>query len=115
MLGVGLGTDSPGFWTKPAKSASVHRNSIHGHIYVMLSLENRFIAYEYPGGPSMDNWKQVHPSFLELAQYVVANDLAGVLGLQVLNRPPLPRERMLFVLGEEVTVMLRDSVSRHFG
>ena len=117
MLGVGLGTDSPGFWTKPTKSASVDRNSIHGHIYVMSLLENRFIAYEYRGGPSTDNWKQVHPSsFSELAQYVVANDLVGVLGLQVLDRPPLPQERMLeFVLGGEATVILREQDVNHGG
>ena len=117
MLGVGLGTDSPGFWTKPTKSASVDRNSIHGHRYVLSSLENRFIAYEYRGGPSTDDWKQVRPSFFsELAQYLVANDLAGVLRLQVLNRPTLSQERMLeFVLGGEATAMLREQDVNHEG
>ena len=117
MLEVGLGTDSPGYWTKPTKSTSVDRNNIHGHIYVLSFSENRFIPYEYRGGPSTDSWKQVHPSFFsELAQYLVVNDLSGVLGLQVLNRPTLPQEQMLeFVLGEKATAILREQDVNHGG
>lgn len=116
MLGVGLGTGSPGYWTKPTKYANVDKDSIHGHIYV-LSSENHFIAYEYREEPSADKWKQVHPSFFsELALHLVTKDLAGVLGLQVLDRPAVSSERMLeFILGGEATAMLREQDVNHGG
>lgn len=115
MLGVDLGTDFPGYWTRPTKSTNVDTDSIHGHVY-MLS-ENHFTPYEYRGGPSVSNWKQVHPSFFsELASYLATNDLAGVLGLQVLDRLAVSPERMLeFVLGGEGTAMLREQDVNHGG
>ncbi|KAL9124203.1 MAG: hypothetical protein Q9217_006445 [Psora testacea] len=116
MLGVDLGTDSLGYWTKPTQSANIDKDDIHGHIYV-LSSENQFVAYEYRGGPSTDNWKQVHTSFFpQLAQYLLTNNLAGVIGLQVLDRLAVSSERMLeFVLGGEGTAMLGEQDVNHGG
>ncbi|KAL8725171.1 MAG: hypothetical protein Q9166_007525, partial [cf. Caloplaca sp. 2 TL-2023] len=116
MLGVDLGKDSPGYWTKPTNSADIDKDNIHGHIYV-LSSKNDFVAYEYREGPSMDVRKGVNPSFFpQLAMYLVRNNLAGVLGLQVLDRLAVGSETMLeFVLGESGTAMLREQDVNHGG
>lgn len=116
MLGVHLGTDSVSYWTQPTKSATIDKDDVPGHIYV-LSSENRFIAYEYRGGPATDACKHVHPSFfLQLAQYLLQKILAGVLGLQVLDRRAASSEEMLeFVLGEQGTAMLRAQDVNHGG
>jgi len=116
MLGVDLGTDSRGYWTQPTKYADVDRDNVHGHIYV-LSSESHFVAYEYREGPAMDTAKQVHSSFFsQLAQHLVQNELAGVLGLQILDRQAACSETMLeFVLGEQGTAILREQDVNHGG
>jgi hypothetical protein len=113
---LGIGTDSMGYWTQPTKSADVDKDNVHGHIYV-LSSENHFLAYEYRGGPATDTWKHVDPSFFpQLAQYLLRNNLAGVLGLQVLDRrAALSGEMLEFVLGEQGTAMLRAQDVNHGG
>ncbi|KAL8898816.1 MAG: hypothetical protein Q9207_006515 [Kuettlingeria erythrocarpa] len=116
MLGVDLGTDSLGYWTQPTKSADIDKDNVHGHIYV-LSSKNHFVAYEYRGGPATDSCKHVHPSFFQqLAQYLHSNNLAGVLGLQVLdNQAASPGEMLEFILGEQGTAMLRAQDVNHGG
>ena len=107
MLGVDLGTDCPGFWTKPVESASVDSENIHGHIYIMSASENRFIPYEYRCGPSPDGGKKVDSSFFsKLAEYLITHGLTNLLGLQVLDHPTASRKQMVeVVLGEEGTVI----------
>ncbi len=116
MLGSGFGENFSGSWTKPTRSMDVDRDKIHGHIYV-LSIENQFIAYEYRKGASPVNKREMHPAFFdELTKYLARNDLAGLLGLQVLNSPTVLGERMLeFVLGREGTVMLGEQDVNHGG
>lgn len=57
------------------------------------------------------------PSFFaQLAQYLHSNNLAGVLGLQVLDhRAASSGEKLEFVLGEQGTAMLRAQDVNHGG
>ncbi len=71
----------------------------------MIYPNNRLVAYEYRDGP-LNDVTSVHPRFfLELIEYLQVNNLASVLGLQILDREP-SKEMVEIVLKDNGTVML---------
>ncbi|KAJ4310439.1 hypothetical protein N0V84_010971 [Fusarium piperis] len=76
----------PGTWTKPVPIDHANLANIHGSLF-MLQRDGRLVAYEYREGQpepflSADN----PPFFQELAEYILKNDLARLIALEVLDR-----------------------------
>ncbi|KAI3395663.1 hypothetical protein diail_1031 [Diaporthe ilicicola] len=103
MLGTALASVR-GCWTKPTSITDINPSDIHGHIS-RLTGNGEMQAYEYREGP-IANLDGIDPAFFnELAQYLRANDLGNLLGLQVLAQDA--REMMCeFVLQDHGTIML---------
>jgi len=73
----------------------------------MLAPHNRLIAYEYREGPPCDV-TDINPAFFDdVVKYLQMNNLATLIGLQVLQTPTKPMVE--FVLQDTCTVMLYDS------
>ncbi|KAJ6436396.1 C6 finger domain-containingprotein [Purpureocillium lavendulum] len=103
MLGTALASVR-GCWTKPTSITDIDPSNIHGHIF-RLTGNGEMQAYEYREGPIV-NLDGVNPAFFrELAQYLLANDLESLLGLQVLVQDA-PEMMCEFVLQDHGTVML---------
>lgn len=103
MLGNAL-TSVRGCWTKPTNITDINPSDIHGHIFRLTS-NGEMQAYEYREGP-IANLDGVDPTFFkELVQYLQANDLGNLLGLQVLDQDA-PEIMCEFVLKDNGTVML---------
>lgn len=112
---VMLGTYVPeltGYWTKPTEINTVNLADVHGHIFVVAG-KNSFIAYEYREGPTVD-LSDIKPEFFhDVVEYLQANGLQDVLGLQVLTADC--SEKMAeFDLGAGAgTIMLKDSDAKY--
>jgi len=79
-------------WTKPSEIQTLDLSKVHGHIFVLI--DRRFHPYEYQAGPAPD-LSRVGNTFLpELASFLNSNDLAGLVGLQVID----PRTSAMFEL-----------------
>ncbi|KAK3402310.1 hypothetical protein B0T20DRAFT_136587 [Sordaria brevicollis] len=91
--------------------------AIHGHIFVFTGQDDKQLcAYEYQQGPLPD-LSAVGAGFLDdFIEYLVANELTGLIGLQVLDPDCPPSEKTTstsssssmyeLILGDEGTVML---------
>lgn len=103
MLGTALAS-LRGCWTKPTSIADIKPADIHGHIF-RLTESGEMQAYEYREGPPPNLDGIDHTFFLELIDYLQANELTGLLGLEVLgkNTPVMMCE---FILKDNGTVML---------
>lgn len=109
MLGTNFENPS-GRWTKPTSINEVNLDNVHGHIFV-LTPEHDFVAYEYQDGPLPD-LSGIDPAFFtEFISYIVDNDLASVLGLQVLIEGV--HQSMFELILDEGTVMLDTAAARN--
>ncbi|KAK4071575.1 hypothetical protein Purlil1_13364 [Purpureocillium lilacinum] len=90
-------------WTKPTRMDSLKLDSLHGHNFVLT--DEGFHPYEYHSG-QLPGLSQVEDGFItELASFLHANQLGGIIALEVLDMP-LPETMMELVLGEYGTVMM---------
>ncbi|KAK7909100.1 hypothetical protein PG985_014978 [Apiospora marii] len=72
-------------WTKPTPVSELDED-VHGHIYQLR--DGAFIPYEYRRGRLDAKFYEVNDAFFkELATYLAVHNLAGLLGLEVLDRP----------------------------
>ncbi len=109
MLGSNFKGRLSGCWTKPTPFEATIPNPIHGHIYT-LSPDNRLLAYEYREGDAPKCVTDINQAFfVELSKYLSSNQLAGLLGLEVLEDTLSPQPQMLeFVLAGQGTVMVKE-------
>lgn len=82
MLGTNF--ESPSLrWTKVTDIDKIDPSRVHGHIFALA--EDGLCAYELQDGPLPD-LSGVGPEFLdEFINYIVKNNLASLIGLQVLG------------------------------
>ena len=87
----------------------------HGHIYVS-SEKHGLVAYEYRRGRSSESVASInHGFFQDLVQYLSSNNLAHLLGLEVLDDTSIPPQQMVeFVLSENGTVMVNAKDAKCF-
>ena len=99
---LGVNYDKPYCrWARPTAIRNVDLSNVHGHIFVLT--DHGFHPYEYQTGP-LPNLSGVDSAFLsELTEYLIANKLSKLVGLQVID--PNPR-RMLELILPVGTVML---------
>jgi len=103
---LGVNYDKPYCrWARPTAIRTVDLSNVHGHIYVLT--DYGFHPYEYQTGPLPDLSGVNSAFFLELAEYLVTNDLSKLVGLQVIDPNPT---RMLELILPEGTIMLDISV-----
>lgn len=98
---LGANYDAPRCrWAKATAVQAMDLGNMHGHIFVLT--ENVFHPYEYQVGPAPD-MSQVDGAFiLELADYLNTNNLAKLLGLQIIDPHPF---HMLELVLPEGTIM----------
>ncbi|KAM3563048.1 hypothetical protein ARSEF4850_002515 [Beauveria asiatica] len=80
-----------------ARTTDVHRidlDGVHGHIFVLT--DHGFHPYEYQQGTGPDVSKVSENFLTELADFLVENDLAKLVGLQILD--PHPSEMFELIL-----------------
>lgn len=108
MLGSAFSGDSSGYWTKPLLWKDIGLKNVHGHIYI-ISKEHDLLAYEYREGIAPKNADGINSAFFhEFVEYLISNELAGVLGLEVLEDEMSSQNQSLeFVLADQGTVMLK--------
>ncbi|KAM0271145.1 hypothetical protein ACHAQH_009177 [Verticillium albo-atrum] len=83
-------------------------SSVHGHIFVLTNGGLR--AYEFQDGPLPD-LSNVGQGFLaEFSRYITANNLAGLIGLQVLGGGPCSHLSMFELVLDQGTIMLDSSI-----
>ncbi|KAM7196605.1 hypothetical protein V8F33_006104 [Rhypophila sp. PSN 637] len=88
-------------WAKATAFRAIDLGNVHGHIFVLT--DRGFRPYEYQTGPIPD-LSQVDEAFLqELANFLKANNLATLVGLQVID--PYPTQMLELVLPQG-TIML---------
>ncbi|OJD23111.1 hypothetical protein ACJ73_05543 [Blastomyces percursus] len=82
MLGTNF--ENPSLrWAKVTDIDSIDPTSVHGHIFALT--KDGLCAYELQDGP-LPNLSHVGPRFLnDFTDYIVKNNLAGLIGLQVLG------------------------------
>jgi len=112
MVGSSFKGRLSGYWTKPTPFEATISKPIHGHIYT-LSPDDRLLAYEYREGDAPKGIADINQAFfVELSNYLSSNQLAGLLGLQVLEDTLSPQPQMLeFVLAGRGTVMVKEEVA----
>jgi hypothetical protein len=76
-------------------------SNVHGHIFVLN--DHSFHPYEYQTGPAPDLSQVDDAFFQELANYLRANNLSLLVGLQVIDQNPAD---MLELVLPQGTVML---------
>jgi hypothetical protein len=104
MLGKKF-AEPTGCWTKPTHIEGIDPKNVHGHVFILSTDGPTFTAYEYREGAPIE-MNGVSPAFFQdLSQYLQANNLVTVLGLQILGDNP--SEQMIeLVLQNAGTVML---------
>lgn len=102
---LGINHDIPRCrWATATTTQTIDLSNVHGHIFVLT--DHGFHPYEYQTGPVPD-LSQVDSTFLpELAQFLRNNNLAMLVGLQVIDPHP---SRMLELVLPQGTVMLEAS------
>ncbi|KAK7419096.1 hypothetical protein QQZ08_010999 [Neonectria magnoliae] len=105
-------TTRSGSWTKPCAIESLDVNKIHGHVLKLLPNE-RFVAYEYCEGSLPNSLaKADSPLFRELRTYLLDNDLANMIGLEVLHEDQ--QERMVeFEMNGGATVLVPELMANY--
>lgn len=71
-----------GRWTKATATDTIDVSKIHGHIFALHSVYE-LVAYEYQDGPIPDLSGIDKAFFSEFILYLITNNLASLLGLQV--------------------------------
>ena len=93
-------------WTKPTHVENIDLVNVHGQIF-MLASDDRLVAYKYRKGPLTD-MANIDPAFFnDLVEYLRANNLATLLGLQILQASS--KLMVEFVLHDTCIVMLFES------
>ncbi|PMD60551.1 uncharacterized protein K444DRAFT_528535, partial [Hyaloscypha bicolor E] len=80
-----------GRWAKLIRIEEVNLADIYGHIFKLVD-GGRFIAYEYIKGKAspLPDLFEVNSTFLlELAEYLITNNLLKLIGLQVIDPNPI--------------------------
>lgn len=103
---VGVNYNEPySRWAKPTAIQTVDLSNVHGHIFVLT--DHGFHPYEYQIGP-LPVLSGVDSAFLlELEEYLIANKLSKLVGLQVIDPKPID---MLELILPQATIMLDISV-----
>ncbi|KPM41501.1 hypothetical protein AK830_g5107 [Neonectria ditissima] len=101
---LGTNFEGPkGRWAKVTQIKDIDPAAVHGHILVFS--KDGLCAYEYQDGPLPD-LSTVSEGFLrEFVDYLVANDLTDLIGLQVLGE--CGEQSMCELILDEGTVMLQ--------
>ncbi|KAI1413029.1 hypothetical protein F5Y13DRAFT_40654 [Hypoxylon sp. FL1857] len=95
-----------GRWAKVTQIEAINPTTVHGHIFVLE--KDGLCAYEYQDG-ALPDLSGVGKGFLqEFVNYLVANKLTDLLGLQVLGQ--CDDQPMSELILDEGTVMLDSSV-----
>ncbi|KAI1316899.1 hypothetical protein F5Y16DRAFT_393034 [Xylariaceae sp. FL0255] len=90
-------------WAKVTQIKDVNHAAVHGHIFVYQ--KDKFCAYEYQHG-LLPDFSTVSKDFLPaFVEYLVANDLASLIGLQVLGDSV--KQSMCELILNHGTVMLQ--------
>lgn len=107
MVGINFENDSIR-WTNTTSIDSIDPTSVHGHIYTLT--KDGLCAYEFQDGP-LPNLSGVGQDFLaEFTDYILENDLANLIGLQVLGCASRAMEELILDHG---TVMLDASITQN--
>ncbi|PYH97126.1 hypothetical protein BO71DRAFT_144867 [Aspergillus ellipticus CBS 707.79] len=103
MLGTNF--ENPSLrWTKVTEIDSIDLASVHGHIFALT--KDGLRPYERQDGP-LAGLSGVGPGFLdEFISYIVKNNLASIIGLQVLR---CGDDSMSELILDQATVMLDSS------
>ncbi|RSL56782.1 hypothetical protein CEP54_008650 [Fusarium duplospermum] len=105
LLGTNL-EEPKGRWARVTPVEKIDPATIHGHIFVFT--KDAMCAYEYQDGP-MPDLSGVGEGFLnEFVDYLVANNLTDLLGLQVLTARG--EQSMSELILDNGTIMLDTSV-----
>ncbi|KLU90687.1 hypothetical protein MAPG_10539 [Magnaporthiopsis poae ATCC 64411] len=109
---VGTNFQNPDMrWTKTTDLDKLDTSSIHGHIFVLT--KNGFRAYEFQDGPLLD-LSHVGRDFLaDFSRYLADNNLADVIGLQVLGDEPCNSHGMSELILDQGTIMLDTSLVKN--
>ncbi|KAL6364214.1 hypothetical protein LRP88_02130 [Fusarium phalaenopsidis] len=104
---LGTNFEEPkGRWARVTPVEKIDPATIHGHIFVFT--KDGLCAYEYQDGP-MPDLSGVGEGFLkEFVEYLVANNLTDLLGLQVLTE--CGGQSMSELILDNGTIMLDNSV-----
>jgi len=106
---LGVNYDEPySRWAKPTAVQTMDLNNVHGHVFVLT--DHGFHPYEYQTGP-LPVLSGVESTFLlEIAEYLITNNLSKLIGLQIIDPKPT---RMLELILPQSTIMLDISVLNH--
>ncbi len=98
-------------WTKTTDFDTLDTSLIHGHIFILT--ESGFRAYEFQDGPLPD-LNHVGQDFLvDFSRYLVDNNIADVIGLQVLEDGPCNSHGMSELVLDQGTIMLDTSLIKN--
>lgn len=107
---LGANFEEPkGRWTKVTQIKTIDPAAVHGHIFVFG--KDGFCAYEYQDGPLPD-LSTVSEGFLrDFVDYLIANDLTDLIGLQVLSE--CGEQNMYELILDDGTVMLQAGATKN--
>ncbi|KAI1318810.1 hypothetical protein F5Y16DRAFT_406210 [Xylariaceae sp. FL0255] len=81
---LGTNSDTPcGRWARATEIRAIDLSNVHGHVFVLT--DQTFHPYEYQAGPPPDLSRVGDTFFQELADYLRANNLSSLIGLQVID------------------------------
>jgi hypothetical protein len=96
----------PGLWTRPTKANLLDLGALHGHIF-MLGADSEFHPYEFHQGPPPLITANDNAFIAAVQKYLELNDLAGIIGIELLEQDTLSKHMKEFVLSDtDGTVML---------
>ncbi|KAK3375783.1 hypothetical protein B0T24DRAFT_718300 [Lasiosphaeria ovina] len=109
---VGTNFQNPDMrWSKTTEPNKLEASSIHEHIFVLT--DSGFRAYEFQDGP-LPGLTAVGQNFLaEFSRYILANNLAGLIGLQVLGHEGCSNRSMSELILDDSTIMLDTSLVKN--
>lgn len=99
-------TNLPGLWTRPTKTDTLDLSTLHGYVFV-LGADSKFHPYEYHQGPPPLMTTNDNAFIATVQNYLVLNNLAGIIGVELLEQETLGKHMKEFVLSAtDGTVML---------
>ncbi|KAG7103872.1 hypothetical protein HYQ45_018641 [Verticillium longisporum] len=99
-------------WAKATDIKKLKQSSVYGHIFVLVN--GGLCAYEFQDGPLPDLSNVGHGFLAEFSCYITSNNLAGLIGLQVIGGAPCRHVSMFELVLNQGTIMLGNSDSRHW-
>jgi hypothetical protein len=96
----------PGLWTRPIKADLLDLGALHGYVFV-LGADSEFHPYEFRQGPPPPMTANDNAFIAAVQKYLELNDLAGIIGIELLDQDTLSKHMKEFVLSDtDGTVML---------